>query len=71
MFSRFKVNSFNLAAVFAIIETTLIFYLTDIATELRPKFPDKYSSLIFENYGEDLEDPSPEVAGRGAANNKV
>ena len=34
-------------------------------------FHDKYSSLIFENNGEDLEDPSPEVAARGVASDKV
>ena len=71
MFCQFKMNVIKLAAVCALIETTLIFYLRDIATELRQKFHDKYSSLIFDDNGEDLEDSSSEVAGHGAASDKV
>ena len=71
MFCRYRRNVVKLAAVCAIIETTLIFYLRDIATELRQKFHDKYLSLIFNDNGEDLEDSSPEVAGHGAASDKV
>ena len=72
MFFLFKMNKIiKLEAVCAIIETTLIFYLIDIVTGLRQKFHDRYSSLIFFDNGEDLEDSSPEVAGRGAASDKV
>ena len=71
MFCLYRTNVVKLAAVCAIIETTLIFYLRDIATELRQKFHDKYLSLIFNDNGEDLEDSSPEVAGHGAASDKV
>ena len=63
MFSRFTMNAIKLAAVYAIIETVLIFYVSDIKedpkdsgleeAELRLKFHDEYLSSIFENNDED------------------
>ena len=58
MFSRFTINTTKLVAVCAIIETVLIFYLSEafgqtverhIDEELRQKFHKEYLSLIFEN----------------------
>ena len=55
MFSRFTMNAIRLAAVCAIVETVLIFFIIDIEEELRQKVHDEQLSSIFENNDEDPE----------------
>ena len=64
MFSRFAMNLIKLAAVCAIIETALIFYVSHIEKEPRQRFHDEYLSLIFENKDEDAGNPSNKVANK-------
>lgn len=74
MFTRFTINAIQLAAVCAIFETVLIFYVSDIGedpkdsgieeAELRQKFHEEYLWSIFENNDEDPEDPSIKVADK-------
>ena len=61
MSSRFTMNLIKLAAVCAIIETALIFYVSHIP---RQRFHDEYLSLIFENKDEDAGNPSNKVANK-------
>ena len=54
-------NVIKLAAVCAIIEIALIFYVSHIP---RQRFHDEYLSLIFENKDEDAGNPSNKVANK-------
>ena len=53
MFSLFTMNATKLATVCTIIETGLMFFVSDIAEELRQKFHDEYLSSVLENNAAD------------------